>query len=101
MTRKSSLRKKQMKVRVHILLKGRVQGVFFRVSTREEAKKRSIVGWIRNLPDGCVEAVFEGEKGKVGTMIDFCRVGPPRASVIRVDVTWEKVTGFYDTFRIR
>jgi acylphosphatase len=48
-----------------------------------------------------VEAVFEGEKENVGAMIDFCRVGPPRAIVIRVDVTWEKVTGLYDTFRIR
>ncbi len=90
-----------MKVRAHILVKGRVQGVFFRFSTREEAQKRSIVGWIRNLPDGCVEAIFEGEKGKVRAMIDFCRVGPPRANVIRVDVTWGEVDGFYDTFRIR
>lgn len=90
-----------MKVRAHILVKGRVQGVFFRDRTWKEAHKRSIVGWIRNLPDGCVEAVFEGEKENVGAMIDFCRVGPPRAKVIRVDVTWEKVTGFYDTFRIR
>jgi acylphosphatase len=90
-----------MKARAHILVKGRVQGVFFRDSTQKEAQKRSIVGWIRNLPDGCVEAVFEGEKENVGVMIDFCRVGPPRAIVISVDVTWEKVTGLYDTFRIR
>ena len=90
-----------MKVRAHILVKGRVQGVFFRDRTRKEAHKRSIVGWIRNLPDGCVEAVFEGEKENVGAMIDFCRVGPPRAMVMRVDVTWEKVTCLYDTFRIR
>jgi acylphosphatase len=68
-----------MKVRAHVLAKGRVQGVFFRVTTREEAKKRSIVGWIRNLSDGSVEAIFEGEKGKVKALIDFCRVGPPRA----------------------
>ena len=90
-----------MKVRVHVLAKGRVQGVFFRVNTREEAKKRSIVGWIRNLSDGSVEAIFEGEKGKVRALIDFCRVGPPRARVITVNVTWEEVTGFYDSFRIR
>ena len=90
-----------MKARGHILIKGRVQGVFFRDRTRKEAHKRRIVGWIRNLPDGCVEAVFEGEKENVEAMIDFCRVGPSRAKVIRVDVTWEKVTGLYDTFRIR
>ena len=90
-----------MKVRAHILVKGRVQGVFFRDSTRKEAQQRSVVGWIRNLPDGCVEAVFEGEKEKVGSMIDFCRVGPQRASVTRVDVTWGEFTGFYDAFRIR
>jgi acylphosphatase len=90
-----------MKVRAHILVKGRVQGVFFRDSTQKEAQKRSIVGWIRNLPDGCVEAVFEGEKEKVGAMIDVCRVGPPRAIVTSIDVTWEKITGLYDSFRIR
>ncbi|MEE9510235.1 MAG: acylphosphatase [Candidatus Bathyarchaeia archaeon] len=90
-----------MKVRAHVLAKGRVQGVFFRVTTREEAKKRSIVGWIRNLSDGSVEAIFEGEKEKVKALIDFCRVGPPRARVITVNVTWEEVTGFYDSFRIR
>lgn len=90
-----------MKVRAHILVKGRVQGVFFRDSTQREAQKRSIVGWIRNLPDECVEAVFEGEKEKVGEMIDFCRVGPPRAIVTSVDVTLEKVTGLYDAFRVR
>jgi acylphosphatase len=90
-----------MKVRAHVLVQGRVQGVFFRARTQREAQRRRIAGWIRNLPDGGVEAVFEGEKANVGAMIDFCRVGPPRARVTGVNVTWEEVTGQDDTFRIQ
>ncbi len=90
-----------MKVRAHILVKGRVQGVFFRENTQREAHQHHVSGWIRNLPDGDVEAVFEGETENVEALIDFCKVGPPRARVTQVEVTWEAVTDQNEPFRIR
>lgn len=90
-----------MKVRAHLLVKGRVQGVFFRESTQREAHQHHVSGWIRNLPDGDVEAVFEGEAESVEALIDFCKVGPPRARVTRSEVTWETVTDQDEAFRIR
>lgn len=89
-----------MRARAHVLVKGRVQGVFFRASIQREALKRRVVGWVRNLSDGRVEAVFEGEKEKVGEIIDFCRTGPSLAIVTEVNVTWEEASGRYETFRI-
>lgn len=64
-----------MKKRAHVYVSGRVQGVFFRATTRDEARSRGITGWVKNLPDGRVEAVFEGEEKKVQEMIDFCHEG--------------------------
>jgi acylphosphatase len=89
-----------MKVRAHVLVSGMVQGVFFRSETRYEAKKRSITGWVRNLPDGRVEAVFEGEEEKVKELINFCKRGPPGARVTSVDVRWENYTGEFKDFEI-
>lgn len=89
-----------MRARAHVLVKGRVQGVFFRASIQREALKRRVVGWVRNLSDGCVEAVFEGEKEKVGEIIDFCRTGPSLAIVTEVNVMWEEASGRYETFGI-
>ncbi|MCW7077722.1 MAG: acylphosphatase [Canidatus Methanoxibalbensis ujae] len=80
-------------VRAHVFISGKVQGVFFRYATREEAVARGVRGWVRNLPDGRVEAVFEGERSAVEEMIAFCRRGPPAAKVSHVDVHWEEYRG--------
>jgi acylphosphatase len=90
-----------MKVRVHVFVSGRVQGVFFRSETRYEARLRGVKGWVRNLPDGRVEAVFEGEEEAVKELIDFCKRGPPGAKVTKVDVKWEFYTGEFKDFEIR
>jgi len=90
-----------LKVRAHVVVSGRVQGVFFRSETQDEAYRQNVTGWVRNLPDGRVEAVFEGEKDKVDALIEFCRRGPPGARVARVEVVWEHFTGEFRDFRIR
>ena len=90
-----------MRVRAHVFISGRVQGVFFRYETRLRAIRNNVTGWVRNLPDGRVEAVFEGEKENVEAMIDFCHRGPPGAIVRKVEVIWEKPTGEFKSFQIR
>jgi len=92
---------RNMKVRAHVFVSGRVQGVFFRMETRYEAMKRNIAGWVRNTFDGRVEAIFEGEREDVEKLIDFCRSGPPGARVTKVDVQWEEYTEEFRDFRIR
>ncbi len=98
--RKNRLEGIQVPVRAHILVSGRVQGVFFRSQTQDEALRLSITGWVRNLEDGRVEAVFEG-KANVDALVDFCRKGPFGARVTKVDLMWENVTGEFKTFSIR
>lgn len=90
-----------MKVRVHVFVSGRVQAVFFRSETRREARKRGVEGWVRNLRDGRVEAVFEGDEDVVKELIEFCRQGPPSARVTHLDVKWENYTGEFKDFRVR
>ena len=90
-----------MKARAHVVVSGRVQGVFFRSETQDEANRRNVSGWVRNLPDGRVEAVFEGEKEDVDRLIEFCRRGPPGARVSKVDVQWEGYVGEFRGFKIR
>jgi acylphosphatase len=90
-----------LKVRAHVLISGRVQGVLFRSETQDEARRQGVTGWVRNLPDGRVEAVFEGEKVMVDRLIDFCRRGPPGAKVTRVEVTWGDYNGEFKGFSIR
>jgi acylphosphatase len=68
-------------VRAHVFINGRVQGVFFRQSTQLKAQSLGVKGWIRNLFDGRVEAVFEGDKSQVEILVDYCRHGPPAARV--------------------
>ena len=88
------------KVRAHVFIKGRVQGVLFRYATRDEANLRGVKGWVRNLSDGRVEAVFEGDEEAVKRMISWCWVGPPGAKVISIDVEWEEYLGEYKDFRV-
>jgi len=83
----------QSRVRAHVWIAGRVQGVAFRAYTIDEASVRGIAGWVGNIPDGRVEAVFEGERAVVEAIIAWCRKGPPAARVTSVEVTWEKPTG--------
>jgi acylphosphatase len=77
-----------------------VQGVFFRAEARARAESLGVAGWIRNLPDGRVEAVFEGEDDRVGSMVEWCRRGPAGAEVEAVDVEREEPVG-ETGFRVR
>ncbi len=89
------------KVRAHLLIAGRVQGVFFRACTQEEAWKRKLTGWVKNLPDGRVEAVFEGDEADVQSMIKWCHSGPPHASVTNVSVEMGRFSGEFSDFTVR
>lgn len=89
------------KVRVHVLVSGKVQGVFFRQKTKQQAQSLGVNGWVRNLPDGRVEAVFEGEEEQVKMIIDFCKHGPSRAKVTNVDVTMEHFLGNLSDFKMQ
>ena len=80
-------------VRRRVVVRGDVQGVFFRDSTRKEAETRGVSGSVSNRPDGAVEAVFEGPRDAVDAMIAFCREGPSRADVEDVEVTEEEPEG--------
>jgi len=82
--------------RAHVIVHGKVQGVWFRAHTKGTADRMGVAGWVRNLPDGSVEAVFEGEDGRVEEMIEWCHHGPPLANVTRVDVRYEKPRGERD-----
>jgi acylphosphatase len=90
-----------MMVRAHVFVSGMVQGVFFRSETRDEAKKHGVNGWICNIPDGRVEAVFEGEQENVRALIEFCKRGPPRARVTNTDVIWENYVGEFRNFEVK
>jgi acylphosphatase len=87
-------------VRAHAIIRGRVQGVFFRVETQRAAEKQNVTGWVRNKPDGTVEAVFEGPKDRVDATLQWCRQGPQRAAVDDVDVNWEPFSGQYSRFEV-
>ena len=89
------------KRRAHVWISGRVQGVFFRAHVHEEAGRRGLAGWVRNLPDGRVEAVFEGDSNKVEAMLDWCRSGSPLSRVEKVDVREETFQGEGTGFEIR
>jgi acylphosphatase len=83
-----------------VVVSGEVQGVWFRESTRRRAASLGVTGYVRNRPDGAVEAVFEGERAAVGAAVEFVRVGPPAARVRDVQVVWSDFTGAFADFRI-
>jgi acylphosphatase len=87
-------------VRRRVVVRGDVQGVFFRDSTRREADLLGVSGSVTNRPDGAVEAVFEGERDAVEAMVAFCRSGPSRANVEAVEVTEEQPEGASGGFRV-
>ena len=88
-------------VRVHLTIEGQVQGVFFRASTLQEAKRLSVKGWVRNCPDGSVEVMAEGSRKKIVEMIQWCHQGPARARVHNVQLYWENHQGVFDSFSIK
>ncbi len=90
-----------MNVRVHVFVSGKVQGVFFRSSTKDKADELGLSGWVRNLPDGRVETVFEGEEERVEKMVEWCRKGPEYARVTDVEVTPELYKGEFSGFLLR
>lgn len=90
-----------MNARKHVIVDGRVQGVFFRNRTKHEADTLGVKGWILNRSDGRVEAIFEGEEAAVRKIIVFCRTGPPGAKVKSVVVTSGQYSGEFREFEIR
>ena len=90
-----------MIVNVHVLISGRVQGVWFRASTKQIAKQLGLTGWVRNTPDGCVEAVFEGEEHLINKMIEWCHHGPSLSKVKNVDVKNQDPTSEFSDFSIK
>lgn len=90
-----------VKVRAHIVISGGVQGVFFRRTTAYEAEKRGVTGWVRNLADGRVQAVFEGEEQGVKELVEYCRTGPRGARVASMSVARKPYTGEFEDFEVR
>jgi len=90
-----------VKTRAHVYVSGIVQGVFFRQKTKRQAESLGVNGWVRNLPDGTVEAVFEGEEREVRALVEYCRHGPSYAVVTNVDVLWEPYIEEFSGFETR
>lgn len=90
-----------MKTNIHVLISGRVQGVWFRANTKKKAKQLGLKGWVRNTNNGCVEAFFQGDEKKVNEMINWCHQGPPLAKVEKVDVTKKQFIDIFEDFSIK
>ena len=86
--------------RVHVFISGKVQGVYFRQNTSYKAQELNISGWIRNLKDGRVEGVFEGEKSNIKKLLDWCRDGPKDAIVGNIEIVNEPYKNEYSNFQI-
>ena len=87
--------------RVHVYISGRVQGVFFRAETQRTAKDLNLTGWVRNMADSRVEAVFEGDGTNVDKMMEWCHIGPPAARVEEVLTEEEPYSGNFRDFSIK
>lgn len=88
------------KTRVRLFVAGKVQGVYFRQNTQIVATEHGVYGWVRNLPDGRVEAVLEGDGDSVDKVVEWCRTGPPAARVDDLQVVRERYTGEFSDFLI-
>ena len=88
-------------IRRRVVISGRVQGVAFRYYTRDVAQRNAVNGWVRNLEDGRVEAVFEGKEEDVNSVVTWCRKGPPASQVENVQIHEERPTGEFTDFDIR
>jgi acylphosphatase len=89
-----------MKKRGHFTIEGRVQGVCYRMFAAEEAESLGLTGWVKNLPDGAVEIVAEGEETDLRQFLDICRRGPPAAHVTRISEEYGEPTGSFGSFRV-
>ena len=89
------------KTRVQILVSGLVQKVFFRAYTQQKARELGLTGWVKNLADGRVEALFEGDRENIEKMIEWARKGPPSAQVDDCEVIWQEYKGEFDNFEIQ
>lgn len=98
---KNGLKNGLKMARAHLVIRGKVQGVFYRVSTANEAARLNINGWVGNCVDGSVEAVFDGKRADVELIIKWCRRGPSGARVDNVTVRWEEPTEAFTNFSIR
>jgi len=90
-----------MKSRIHVVIAGRVQGVWFRASIRDKAQQLGLKGWVKNIPGGDVEAVFDGEEKLVNEMVEWCHHGPPMAEVENVKIKKEQSSNDFDDFLIK
>ncbi len=86
--------------RLHVFVSGKVQGVYFRQNTAQKAQELNVFGWVRNLKDGRVEAVFEGEKESVHKMVNWCSNGPKDAAVVNMEVTDEDYVNEFSNFQV-
>jgi acylphosphatase len=86
--------------RMRVVISGRVQGVFFRARTQDMARSLSLTGWVKNRPDGDVEAVFEGQEDDLTLMLAWCRKGPTSARVTRVEAYEEPLSEPFESFEI-
>ncbi len=91
----------EKKVSARVLVSGRVQGVYFRMETRQAAERYGVSGWVRNKRDGTVEALFEGSQTQVAGILEWCEKGPPLARVQDVDIHWGEYSGAFDHFEVR
>lgn len=90
-----------IQIRRHLLIRGQVQGVCFRYYTRRTALKEGVTGWVRNLPDGRVEVIVEGDEQAVAATIAWCRQGPEIAQVDQIDILEQDASGEFADFSIR
>lgn len=97
----SSRTRKELLKGMHVIVTGRVQGVFFRARTRTVAESLNLTGWVRNLPDGSVEAVFEGREEDIRNIVEWCKKGPSLAAVQNVRTTERPSSGKFDRFVVR
>jgi acylphosphatase len=87
--------------RAQVIVQGRVQGVYYRASARDHARRLNLSGWARNCPDGSVELVVEGESKQIEQLIAWCHQGPPAAVVTQVEVEWQTATGEFVGFAVK
>ncbi|MGB7639030.1 MAG: acylphosphatase [Nitrososphaeraceae archaeon] len=93
--------KNNKKIRAHLFISGKVQGVYFRQNTRIVASRHKVTGSVRNLKDGRVEVILEGNETDVGEVIEWCHAGPTKAIVDDVDIKYQKHTGEFQEFKVK
>jgi acylphosphatase len=90
----------QTKIRAHIIVRGKVQGVYFRQNAQRICNESGVTGWVVNANDGSVEAILEGGKGSVEDAISWFKVGPPNAHVEKIELSYDKYSGEFQDFKI-